>query len=68
MSTVIEILSETDEGNILRNNLHNIGLYETLCFTLTNDQEWWFMEDRALIYSAWNDVGGCEIIITYWEI
>ena len=68
MSTIIEILSETDEMNILRSNLHNMGLYETLCFTLTNNKEWWFLEDSALIYSSWNDVGQCEIMLDYWEI
>ncbi len=66
MSTLDEILFKTEEEDALLSHLHYVGLYETLCFKFSNDNEWWFIKDNTLIYSEWNDTGECDFMIDYW--
>lgn len=50
-------MSTMEEIHILRDTLYEVGLLETLCFTLTDDKGHWFIVDNNIFYT-WHSGSG----------
>lgn len=36
--------------NNIHDTLYTMGLMETLCFTATDNEDWWFLKDEILFH------------------
>lgn len=61
MSTINEIYA-------LYDTLYTLGLFETLCFIATDDNNWWYIKYDALMHSIIPPSTRSDALINCWQI
>lgn len=59
-------MSTLDDMKEVRDILYKIGMLETMCFTLTDDNRQWIMMDYSIFFSVGASSKKRVILINYW--